>query len=278
MSLQIIPLSGTLGAEIFGADLQSGLTNAAFDEIHQAFLDHKVIVLRGQTGLQPEAHKAFARRFGTLSIHPYVKGMKDHPELLEIIKEKEDKVNFGGGWHTDMSFEETPALGSILHAIEIPPYGGDTLFADQQAAYDALSPGLKETLSQLKAVHSASREYGVHGASAQARKSMDASLAGDAPEYEHPVVRTHPVTGRKGLYVNPAFTLRFAGWSKRDSKPLLDYLFNHAREESFTCRVRWQAGDVTMWDNRCTWHYALNDYPGHRRHMRRATVIGDKPF
>ena len=167
MSLEILPLSGTLGAEIFGLDLQSGLTNAEFDRVHQAFIDHKVIVMRGQKTLEPDQHKAFARRFGTLNIHPYVKGMKGHPELLEIIKEKEDKVNFGGGWHTDMSFEETPALGSILHAIELPPYGGDTLFADQQAAYDALSPGLKETLGGLKAVHSAAREYGVHGSSAQ---------------------------------------------------------------------------------------------------------------
>ncbi len=278
MNLEIVPLSGTLGAEIFGLELQSGLSNAVFDQVHQAFLDHKVIVMRGQKSLQPDQHKAFGLRFGTLNIHPYVKGMAGHPELMEIIKEKEDKVNFGGGWHTDMSFEEVPALGSILHAIEVPPYGGDTLFADQQAAFDALSPGLKETLAGLKAVHSASREYGVHGISAQTRKSMDSAVAADAPEYEHPVVRTHPETGRKGLYVNPAFTLRFAGWSRRDSKPLLDHLFNHSREERFTCRVRWQAGDVTMWDNRCTWHYALNDYPGQRRHMRRATVNGDKPF
>jgi len=278
MTVEIFPLSGTLGAEISGLDLQSGLSAEVFDQVRKAFLDHKVIVIRGQTALQPEQHKAFARRFGTLNIHPYVKGMTGHPELLEIIKEKEDKVNFGGGWHTDMSFEQAPALGSILHAVELPPYGGDTLFADQQAAYDALSPGLRETLAGLKAVHSAAREYGVHGASAQKRRSMDTMEAEAPPEYEHPVVRTHPETGRKGLYVNPAFTLRFAGWSARESKPLLDYLFSHSREERFTCRVRWQAGDVTMWDNRCTWHYALNDYPGHRRHMRRATVNGDRPF
>ena len=243
MSIDILPLSGTLGAEIFGLDLQSGLSNAEFDRVHKAFLDYKVIVMRGQKGLQPDQHKAFARRFGTLNIHPYVKGMKDH----EIIKEKEDKVNFGGGWHTDMSFEETPALGSILHAIELPPYGGDTLFADQQAAYDALSPGLKATLAGLKAVHSASREYSTHGTSAQKRQSMETSEAEDAPEYEHPVIRTHPETGRKGLYVNPAFTL-----------PLRRLV--HAREQAATrlpvqlvprgtlhLPCRWQAGDVTMW-------------------------------
>jgi taurine dioxygenase len=277
MAISIKPLSGTLGAEIFGADLSNDLSNAEFDAIHRAFLDHKIIVIRDQKGLTPEAQKAFALRFGTLNIHPYVKGMKAHPELMEIIKEPEDKSNFGGGWHTDMSFLEVPALGSVLHAITLPPFGGDTLFADQQAAYDGLSDGLKATLSGLTAIHSAGREYGAKGISAESRKSMQSVQATDAPEYEHPVVRTHPETGRKGLYINPAFTLRFAGWTKRESKPLLDYLFNHSRDERFTCRVRWTEGAVTMWDNRCTWHYALNDYQGHRRHMRRATINGDKP-
>ena len=277
MTLTIQPLSGTLGAEIFGADLPGGLSNADFDQIHQAFLDHKVIVLRGQNGLSPDQQKDFARRFGTLNIHPYVKGMQGHPELLEIIKEPEERTNFGGGWHSDMSFLEEPALGSVLHAIEVPPYGGDTLFADQQAAYDRLSDGLKATLEGMTAVHTASKEYGADGYSAAVRQSMDAKSAPDAPEFEHPVIRTHPQTGRKGLFINPAFTLRFAGWSRKESRPLLNYLFDLSREERNTCRVRWQAGDVTMWDNRCVWHYALNDYHGHRRHMRRATINGDRP-
>jgi taurine dioxygenase len=146
MSMTIQPLTGTLGAEIHGVNLKQDLSNAEFDAVHQAFLDYKVIVLRGQQGMTPDQHKAFARRFGTLNIHPYVKGMEGHPELLEIIKEPEEKTNFGGGWHSDMSFLEEPALGSILHALEVPPFGGDTLFADQQAAYDRLSPGLKKTL------------------------------------------------------------------------------------------------------------------------------------
>ena len=273
MTLTIHRLSGTLGAEIHGANLLAGLSNADFDEIHQAFLDHKVIVLRGQHGLSPDQQKDFARRFGTLNIHPYVKGMDDHPELMEIIKEPDEKTNFGGGWHSDMSFLEEPALGSVLHAIDVPPYGGDTLFADQQAAYDRLSDGLKATLQGI----TASKEYGADGYSAAVRQSMDAKAAPDAPEYEHPVIRTHPETGRKGLFINPAFTLRFAGWSRKESRPLLNYLFDLSREERNTCRVRWQEGDVTMWDNRCVWHYALNDYHGHRRHMRRATINGDKP-
>ncbi|HBX97827.1 MAG TPA: taurine dioxygenase, partial [Hyphomonas sp.] len=224
-----------------------------------------------------DQQKDFARRFGTLNIHPYVKGMDDHPELMEIIKEPDEKTNFGGGWHSDMSFLEEPALGSVLHAIDVPPYGGDTLFADQQAAYDRLSDGLKATLQGMTAIHTASKEYGADGYSAAVRQSMDAKAAPDAPEYEHPVIRTHPETGRKGLFINPAFTLRFAGWSRKESRPLLNYLFDLSREERNTCRVRWQEGDVTMWDNRCVWHYALNDYHGHRRHMRRATINGDKP-
>ena len=276
-TLEIAPIAGALGAEINGVDLSQPLSNAQFDQIHQAFLDHHVIFFRGQDGLSPDAQKTFARRFGTLNTHPYVQGMAGHPELIEIIKEPEDKLNFGGGWHTDMSFEEQPALGSVLYAIEVPRVGGDTLFANQIAAYEALSDGMKQMLSGLTAIHSASREYSAQGQSAQARKSMQSTEASDAPEYEHPVVRTHPESGRKGLYVNPAFTLRFSGMTARESKPLLDFLYQHARDERFTCRFRWQANSVAFWDNRCCWHYALNDYAGHRRHMRRATINGDRP-
>ncbi|MEL6861551.1 MAG: TauD/TfdA family dioxygenase, partial [Pseudomonadota bacterium] len=184
---------------------------------------------------------------------------------------------FGGGWHSDMSFLKEPALGSILYGVEIPTFGGDTLFANQIAAYEALSDGMKEMLGGLNAIHSASREYSARGQSAQARQSMQSETATDAPEYEHPVVRTHPETGRKGLYINPAFTLRFAGMTKRESRPLLNFLFEHSRDERFTCRFRWSQGALAFWDNRCCWHYALNDYPGQRRHMRRATVNGDRP-
>ena len=277
-TIEVNPISGALGAEIAGVDLSSELSNETFDRIHQAFLDHHVIFFRDQHTLTPEKHKAFGRRFGTLNVHPYVKGMEDHPEILEIIKEPEEKTNFGGGWHTDMSFLEEPALGSILHALEVPPHGGDTLWANQHLAYDTLSDGLKQTLAGLTAIHSAKGEYGPKGQSAMGRKSMDAREASDAPEFEHPVVRTHPETGRKGLYVNPAFTMRFKGWTRKESRPLLNYLFEHARNEQFTCRFRWAPGSVAFWDNRSTWHFALNDYHGHRRHMRRVTVNGDRPF
>ena len=276
-SIDIEPISGALGAEISGIDLTQDLTADAFKALKQAFLYYHVIFFRDQDRLTPKQQKAFGQLFGTLNIHPYVAGMEAHPEVMEIIKEPEDKLNFGGGWHSDMSFQEYPALGSILYAVEVPSYGGDTLFSSQIAAYDALSEGMKTLLDGLKAVHSASREYSDRGASAQTRKSMQAVTAENAPEFEHPVVRTHPESGRKGLYVNPAFTLRFSGMTRRESRPLLNFLFDHSRDERFTCRFRWRANSVAFWDNRCCWHYALNDYPGQRRHMRRVTVNGDRP-
>ncbi|QLC21898.1 taurine dioxygenase [Parasphingopyxis sp. CP4] len=276
-AVRVEPIAGALGAEIGGVNLAGDLSNSDFDAIHDAFLKHHVIFFRDQHDLTPEAHKSFGQRFGSLNVHPYVSGMDAHPEIMEIIKEPEEKLNFGGGWHSDMSFLEKPALGSILHAIEVPPFGGDTLFANQVAAYEALSDGMKAMLDGMVAIHSASREYSARGHSAQARKSMDAQVADDAPEYEHPVVRTHPETGRKALYVNPAFTLRFKDMTKRESRPLLNFLFEHSRDERFTCRFRWSDGAVAFWDNRCVWHYALNDYHGHRRHMRRVTVNGDRP-
>jgi taurine dioxygenase len=199
--------------------------------------------------------------------------MDEHPEVMEVIKEPGDKTNFGGGWHSDMSFLERPAIGSILHAIDLPEWGGDTLFSSQVAAYEALSAGMKATLDGLRAVHSAGREYSPQGHSAQKRASMSVTEAeGAVGEYIHPVVLVHPESGRKALYVNPAFTLRFEGWTQRESRPLLDFLFQHCRYEGYTCRFHWRPGSVAFWDNRQVWHFALNDYPGQRRHMRRVTV------
>ena len=278
MTLTIHRLSGTLGAEIHGANLLAGLSNADFNEIHQAFLDHKVIVLRGQHGLSPDQQKDFARRFGTLNIHPYVKGMDDHPELMEIIKEPDEKTNFGGGWHSDMSFLEEPALGSVLHAIDVPPYGGDTLFADQQAAYDRLSDGLKATLQGMTAIHTASKEYGADGYSAAVRQSMDAKAAPDAPEYEHPVIRTHPETGERAIYVNTAFTSHIDGLDEPESRWLLDHLFATARDAEIQCRFRWRAGSIAFWDNRACQHFAASDYFPARRVMERVTIAGDRPY
>ena len=265
-------LAGALGAEIDGVDLSANLSDGTIADIRAALNEHQVIFFRSQS-LTPEEHIAFGSRFGPLNVHPYVSGMPGHPEIMEIIKEPQDRLNFGGGWHSDMSFLERPSIGSILHAVDVPAWGGDTLFASQAAAYDALSPGLRKTLEGLNAVHSASREYSAQGASAQKRSSMSVAEAeGAAGEFIHPMVLVHPETGRKALYVNPAFTLKIEGWSTRESKSLLDFLFEHSRYEAFTCRFTWAKGSVAFWDNRSVWHFALNDYPGQRRHMRRVTV------
>jgi len=271
-SLTIRRTSGALGAEISGVDLSGPLADDTVAAIRQALVEHQVIFFRDQE-LTPAQQAAFGARFGPLNIHPYVAGMAGQPEVMEIIKEPSDKINFGGGWHSDMSFLETPAIGSILYALEIPQFGGDTLFASQAAAFDALSPGLQRTLEGLSAVHSAAREYSAQGHSAQKRGSMQVAEAdGYVGEFVHPMVLVHPETGRKALYVNPAFTLRIDGWKTRESKALLDYLFEHCRYEAFTTRFTWAKGSVAFWDNRSVWHFALNDYPGQRRHMRRVTV------
>jgi taurine dioxygenase len=270
--LQVRRLAGALGAEIGGVDLGDDLPDRTIAEIRAALVEHQVIFFRDQS-LSPEQQSRFGRRFGPLNVHPYVKGMAGHPEIMEIVKEPSDKINFGGGWHSDMSFLERPSIGSILYAIETPEWGGDTLFASQVAAYDALTPAFRAMLEPLRCVHSANKEYSAQGASAQKRGSMQVAEAeGLAGEFVHPLVAVHPESGRKALYVNPAFTLRIEGWSRRESKALLDFLFEHSRYEAFTCRFNWRPGSVAFWDNRQVWHFALNDYPGQRRHMRRVTV------
>ena len=281
--IEVTPIAGALGAEIAGVDLAQPLDNHLFAEVHQALLEHLVIFFRGQT-LTPEQHKAFARRFGELDVHPYAKGLPGHPEIIPVTKEPEDHGgNFGGTWHSDVTFYEKPALGSVLYALDVPSFGGDTLFANQYAAYEALSPGLKATLENLRALHNAARSYGAGGRAAQrhasGKRSMDIEVRDDSERMvEHPVVRTHPETGRKGLFVNHVFTQQFAGWTREESEPLLRFLYEHAVRPEFTCRFRWQSGSVAFWDNRCTQHYAINDYHGQRRAMHRVTIVGDRPI
>jgi taurine dioxygenase len=278
-SISVIRIAGALGAEIGGVDLATPLGNDTFAAIHRALLDHCVIFFRDQV-MTPAEHVAFARRFGAISIHPYAPALDGHPEVMRVFKEKDDKANFGGGWHSDMTFLEKPPLGSILYAKEVPPVGGDTMFANQYLAYEALSPALRRTLDGLSAVHSANAQYGVDGLSEANRhndqRSMKPKTSEDAKaETIHPVVRTHPETGRKALYVNIGFTQRFEGWTKEESRPLLRWLYEHCAKPEFTCRFQWRANSVAFWDNRCTQHYALNDYHGHRREMHRVTVEGD---
>lgn len=281
--IEVAPIAGTLGAEIRGIDLSNTLDDETFAEVRQAFHENLVVFFRNQT-LTPAQHRAFASRFGELDIHPFAKGLNDFPEVLPIVKEPSDRAaNFGGTWHTDVTFYEKPALGSILYALDVPESGGDTMFANMYAAYDALSDGLKRMLDRTTAIHSATRVYGSANSRAANRqkdggKSMQIRTGFDAEAtVEHPVIRTHPETGRKALFVNRNFTLRFKDWTDAESAPLLEYLHEHAVRPEFTCRFRWQPRSLAFWDNRCTQHYALNDYHGQRREMHRVSVIGDRP-
>lgn len=276
--LDIAPVSGVIGAEIHGIDLAAPLSDETVAEVRRAFNQHQVLFFREQS-LTPEQQIAFGRRFGELGTHPYVAANARHPEIIDVVTEPDDRVNFGGGWHTDVTFLAEPDLGSILYAVELPPFGGDTLFSSQLAAYDALSDTMKSLLDDLVAVHSAGSQYGGAGYSTQST-AMSTKGASDAAasRVEHPVVTTHPETGRKGLYVNPAFTTGITGMHGAESRALLSFLYQHARNEAFTCRLRWQPGTVAMWDNRSVQHYALHDYRGHRRAMRRITIRGARPL
>jgi taurine dioxygenase len=280
--IDVAPLSGAIGAEIRGVDLGAELSQEAFAEIHSAFLAHQVVGFPDQR-LTPPQQIAFARRVGTVMVDPFIKSADGHPELMVVIKDKDEKLAFGEGWHSDNSYLERPPLGSFLYALEVPPVGGDTLFANQYLAYERLSDGLKRSLDGLKAVHNpraytnaiATHKYGDH----RTMKLRNDAAMDDATRIvtEHPVVRTHPETGRKALYVNAAYTVRFSGWTEDESRPLLEHLWRHAARPEFTCRVRWRADTLLVWDNRCVMHHPINDYHGHRRVMHRVTAEGDRP-
>lgn len=275
LDLRLRPVSGALGAEVTGVDLIE-LDAGAVAAIRQAFIDHHVLVFREQD-LSSDAQIAFGRHFGELDTHPFVEMNAEHGEVLDVVTEPDDVSNFGGGWHTDLTFLDEPDLGSILYAVDVPETGGDTLFANQHLAHDALSETMQAILGDLDAVHSAAPQYGEGGLSTYSRSmaTKDSELA--AKTVVHPVVRTHPESGRKALYVNGAFTTGIVGMRPAESRNLLQFLLQHATRERFTCRVRWEPGTLVMWDNRSVQHYALHDYAGQRRHMRRVTVKGDRP-
>lgn len=276
--IKVTRYSASLGAIVEGVDLSRDLDDEAIAEIRQALLDHLVIFFRDQH-LTPEQHLAFARRFGTLNLHDQVKGMPEHPEIIEVRKEPEDERNFGGDWHGDVTYLKEPPLGSILYAKEVPEVGGDTLWANQYLAYETLSSGMREMLDRLTMIHTPAKIYGLYSKDWSKDSSVKTAPNATAEyETEHPLVRSHPETGRKCLFVSGLFTPRFKDMTEDESKPLIDFLMQQATREPFTCRWRWQANDVAFWDNRCTLHYALNDYSGHRRVMHRLTVNGDKPF
>jgi taurine dioxygenase len=272
-TVQVRKLTGGCGAEVLGVDLKA-MSNRQWDEVQRAFAEHGVIFFRDQK-LTPEQHLEFARRWGPSDVNRFFTAVEGYPEIAEVRKEPQQKTNIGGGWHTDHSYDPEPAMGSILLARELPEEGGDTLFANMYRAFETLSDGLKRTLRGLRAVHSSVHIFGAKASVYQSGdlkdKFKNPELVGDVV---HPVVILHPLSHRESLYVNPAFTVNFEGWSKEDSEPLLKYLYAHASRPEFTCRFRWQEGSIAFWDNRATWHYAANDYHGERRLMHRITVAG----
>ena len=265
--MEVRRIAGALGAEILGVDLAKGFPER---EIRQAFLEHQVVFFRDQK-LDPAQFMEFARAMGKPVEYPFVKGIAGFPEVIEVKKLEHERHNFGGIWHSDTAYLDEPPMGSMLLAREIPPYGGDTEFASQYAAYDALSEGMKRLLDGLVAVNSSAK--------ADVTRTREDRVKEYSRQYEaeHPVVRTHPETGRKALYVNVGHTVRFRGMNEQESAPLLEFLFRHQVKLEFTCRWQWQVGDLALWDNRCTQHNPVNDYHGHRRVMHRITLAGDRP-
>ena len=272
------PVTGALGAEILNVDLADDLDNETVSEIFDAFLDHLVLFFHDQQ-ITLEQHKDFARRFGPLHVHPLTAGMPDHPEIVEVVKEADERHNWGSGWHTDLPILEEPPMGSVLYARDVPPFSGDTHFANMYLAYEALSDTMKGLLEGLKCIFD--------GKFSNYSRFAGMTAIGDAGDYcaIHPIVRTHPVTGRKALYLHRRIGDAIEGMSASESSAILSFLCDHAENPDFSCRFRWRVNSVAMWDNRCTQHRVSADYfcaqrnvPPARRHLHRVTIKGDRPF
>ena len=275
--IEVRPIAGAIGAEIHGIDVAKDLDDQTTKDVRKALLDHCVIFFRDQK-LDVEAHKAMTRKFGKIFIHPNYKGVGKDDEIVEVKREPGDKKIVGEEWHADTTMVEEPPMGAILYALDVPPYGGDTLFASQYAAYDALSDGMKKLLSGLRAIHS---DRKVAGPQAGMNAYRSTKVREDAGWREtvsvHPVVVTHPETGRKLLYVNHSYTVGFKGMTEDESRGLLDYLLAHGHRPEFTCRFRWEKGSIAFWDNRVCKHLAVHDSHQQRRYMRRTQICGTRP-
>ena len=274
--ISVNPVSGALGAEITGVDLSQPLDNKTFSDIYQAFLDHLVIFFRDQVITQDQ-QKAFSQRFGKLHIHPLTEGMEGHPEVIEIIKEPEERHNWGDRWHIDLTGLERPTLGSVLYAKEIPEYCGDTQWANMYLAYETLSDGMKKLIDGLVCVNTGG---------ADGYKNFKGMQHIDAPPMraEHPLVRTHPDTGKKSLFLSRKAAKHFKDMTPEESAPLLDYLYEHLINPDFACRFHWRDNSIAMWDNRCTQHRVQADYfyeqrgfEPVRRRLHRVSIEGDRP-
>jgi taurine dioxygenase len=251
-------------------------------EIRAAVLEHLVLTFPGQP-IDDSGLERFTSDFGSFGLEPFVEGQTTHPHVIAVIKEADEQrtPNFGGNWHSDWSFQERPPSFTVLHARQLPPFGGDTMFANQYLAWDSLSEGLRRTLEGLRAVHSARRPYGPQGTYSDRRRARSMKIqAGESAlaEVLHPVARVHAETGRTALYVNRVYTIRFEGMTERESAPLLDYLNAQSVRAEFTCRIHWTQGALTMWDNRAVQHFAINDYDGFRRELHRTTTMGERPL
>jgi taurine dioxygenase len=273
--ISVHPLAGALGAEVRGIDLARGLDDETTAALRRIWLEYGVVFFRDQE-LSSAEFLAVARRFGTVIEYPFLRGLPDYPEIIPVVKLPHERVNFGGVWHSDTAYLDHPPMATLLLAREVPPYGGDTLFACQNAAYEALSDGMKRLLGGLFAVNTSARADVTR---TREDRMRDGARADARKEYVaiHPVVRTHPETGRKSLYINRAHTQAFADMTEAESAPLLNWLFEHQVRPEFTCRFRWQVGSLALWDNRRVLHNPINDYHGYRREMHRITLAGDRP-
>ena len=271
MTLEAVPLSGAMGAEIRGADLRD-VDDETFAAIHDILLDHGMIYFRDQN-ITPAQQLALARRWGEPHFHPYMPGLANHPEIIEIVKNPEDTHTFGGNWHTDQMFTPTPAMGTMLYAKEVPAAGGDTMFANLYLAYETLSDGLKAAISPLRTFNLYDKKRGRSSVMRGKLKEPEKP----AEPAEHPLVRTHTETRKPVLYIcYDRITRHIVGMSEGESRPLLDFLRRHSTRPEFTCRLRWETGTLAFWDNRCVQHMALNDYHGQRRVMHRITIRGER--
>ena len=272
--INVQPVSGALGAEITGVDISLPLDAEVVEEIRNAFLSHLVIFFQNQV-ITPLQQLNFAEQFGVPMEYPQLKGLTECPLVTEVIKLEHEKLNFGGVWHSDTAYLKQPPMASMLYAIEIPPYGGDTIFSNQYMAYENLSDGFKKTLSELIAVNSSSKP---EVSMTRKDRMSEAGMELNVLSASHPAVRTHPETGSKALYVNKAHTTHFEDWTEQESKSLLEFLFHHQVRTEFTCRFSWEKYSLALWDNRCVQHNPVNDYQGFRRIMHRVTIEGDEPY
>jgi taurine dioxygenase len=278
-TLTVEPVAGALGAVVTGIDLTAVRETEELSGLRQALADHLVVFLPDQD-LSLDDLERVTDLLGGRDVTPFVDPLEDRPYVIRVIKESTDVLNFANAWHTDLSYLPAPPSYTLLHAWDVPDHGGDTVWSNQYLAYDALSHGLRSTLEGLRAVHSAGMAYGTGGLLDQVKDltSMAIAPSPDAyAEHVHPVVTVHPVTGKRVLFVNPIYTVRFQGWTKEESQTLLSHLYRHSINENFTCRLRWAPKTLAIWDNRCTMHNALNDYSGVRREMYRTSVRGTEP-